>query len=254
MSSENTPGVSAPGMPENVTVQETSAQPKAPAVNGFRSDTTGMSESQTAALAFVDANRAAAMRADDPFLQRKVNQALAHAFGGGPAPEFLAQREQARADAAKNDQRPVGEGDAVSVGAELDAITESDLQGIASRGVVSGQLPPDIAQEAASFCLAAQLPKIVSNVVVDRLAKHVRDGWGPGEMSDAELAELHEECVRAFGGEDKATAEAELARKYLHSAGGDALLAQADKIGGSLMYDPRVILQLSYLARAKGLA
>jgi hypothetical protein len=221
----------------------------------YVSDTAGMSASQSAALQFVDANRAEVMKASNPFLQRKYNQALAHAFEGAAAPEWIAANEQARADAAKNDHRPIAEGiNDVQMGAELDPIQAGDVEKLVNRGVVQGQLPREVATEAAQMCLTAQLPPVVANALMDRLSRHAAEGYGLGTLSKEDQQELVEECAKLYGGYEKAQAEATLARKYLHSVGGQKMLDFVDKRGGSLAFDPRVINQLTYMARLKGLA
>lgn len=216
---------------------------------------TEMTPEQQSAVGHIDALR---RQASDPALGRaereqvmqKISQLQRHTFMGEAAPAWYGEHKP---DPKLTDMRPVSDSD-LGMEKHFVPIVEGDMAALVTRAVIVGQVGRGMATEAAQFCRGAQLPKVVSEAIVDRLAKHVSEGWGPGsELSDADRADLASECIRAFGSEEKALAESTLARKYLHSVGGDALLANVDKRAGSLGYDPRVILQLSMMARARGL-
>jgi hypothetical protein len=249
------PVVSAPGLP-GATVIETSAQP-APSSPARVSDTTGMSESQAAAMRFVDANRAEAARdlgnVGPGSLNARINSALAHALHGEPAPSWLPKTEAAQAEAATQSERAVQEGDIPELAAGLAPMTEQDAAQLVTRGTIVSALPREIASEVVSFGREAQLPRGTVEAILDRLGAHADRGGGLGEVSPEDAPALAERCARLLGGQEKAEREITLARKYLHSVGGDKLLAQVDKRAGSLGFAPDLILQLSYLARVKGL-
>lgn len=218
----------------------------------YQSDASGMSASQAAALKFVDAHRAQAVKGDNLALTKQINQALAHAFSGGPAPDFLAQRDAARADAAAADQTPIT-GDELNLTEGFEPMHESGAERLITRAVVKG-LPREQANAVADFALSAKLPQVVAEILADRFAHHHGLGWGAGELSADDAAELAGECVQAFGSVERAEAEAALAEEYLAHIGGAALVAKVEKEFGSLLFDPKVILQFAMMARARGLA
>lgn len=249
--------VSVPGFSGTV-IESGINGPAAPAQSGppaYVSDTTGMGKSQIAAMQFVDAARADLAR--DPnnvWLAKQNRQALGHALHGEAAPAWLPKSEAASAEAEKLGARVVNEGDIPELEASFAPITEQDTGRLITRAVVVSNVPREVATEAVQFCMDAQLPRAVSEAVLDRLGKHATFGHGlDSELSQEDAQTLQLDCARRLGGDEKAEAAASLARKYLHSVGGDALLANVDKRAGSLAFDPGLILQLAMMARVRGL-
>ena len=204
-------------------------------------------------MRYVDANRAAAARDFDNLqLHDSLRAALDHALRDGPVPAFL-QSADAKAEAANAGARVIDERDIPGLEKHFTPIAQRDVEGLVTRAVVVGQVERKLAHEVANFCLAAQLPQFVSEAVIDRFAKHTNEGWGLGKLSEADTQELAFECAHAFGSAEKAYAEIELGRKYLEKVGGKTLLEYFDTNAGSLAADPKLILQLSMMARARGI-
>jgi hypothetical protein len=233
---------------------ESPQTPAAPAPV-HQTDTAGMSESQAEAAAWVDSHSAEIPGTSNAFLLKQYREATQHAFGNAPAPSWLQQSEAAATALAEAGAKTVNESDMPGLAAEFEPMGEQHVDRLINRAVVTTSLPREMATEAAQFCLDAKLPQVVSEAVLDRLGKHNSHGHGPGTeaLTPADVETLSFECARMLGGAEKAAAEVTLARKYLHSVGGDALLATVDQRAGSLGYDPRLILQLSMIARARGL-
>lgn len=254
---ESTPAVSVPGLP-GVTVLEAGVNDgaaKAPA-QLHRTDTAGMSETQAAAARWSDSHSAEiAAGTSNFFLLKQYREATQHAFGNAPAPSWLQQSEAAAVALAEAGARVVKDGDMPGLAAAFEPITEKDTSQLINRAVVVSSLPREMATEAAQFCIDAKLPPAVADAVMDRLGKHAGMGHGPGTeaLTPADVETLSFECARMLGGQEKAAAEVSLARAYLHSVGGDKLLDYVDQKAGSLGFDPRLILQLSMMARARGL-
>lgn len=220
-------------------------------------DKTGLSESQTSSAHWLDKNGPEiAKGSSNPFLLRAYREHVQHVFGDGPAPAGVPQSpESSEAALEQQGVQVVQGGDMPELAAAFVPIAEQDTGPLINRAVIVGNVPRETAAEAAQFCLDAQLPRGVSEGIMDRIGKHASYGYGPGTeaLTPDDVATLSTECARALGGEDKAAAEVTLARKYLHSVGGDKLLDYVDQKAGSLAFDPRLVLQLSMLARAKGL-
>ena len=133
------------------------------------SDTAGMSETQTMALAWIDANRAAAMSGNDTVLARQMKVHLDHVFRGGAVPDSIAALDSSRAAAVAADSRPLAESiDDMQYGKQLDSITEFDTPALVNRSVVQG-CPREAATAGAELAVAAGLNKTVSNILMDRL-------------------------------------------------------------------------------------
>lgn len=251
---EATASVVAPGLPAGVKVVETGVNDgaaKAPAPGpAFVSDTAGMSDSQAAAIRWVDANRAAlAANTSNLLLQRQNKAALAHVFHGGPVPDFLPKStEQQAQDAERNAREADSDRDAMEAAAA--PMQAEEREHVATHGRIAG-LPAEIAGEVADFAAKAELPVSLAKQVTERVAQHERGGWGlAAALSAEDHAELRAECSRRFGGEEKMLTEAGLAHAYLKHIG---LAHWADRRAGSLQYDPPTILALAFKARQLGL-
>jgi hypothetical protein len=239
-----------------VTVIETGVNDggeQAPGESTYVSETAGMSESQAAALRFVDQHRAAAMNGSDAIIQRQVNKALDHAFRNGPAPDFIAARDQARTDAAANDRRPVSEStDDIQVGAEFDPMSTAEAERIRHNAVLSGVTPADAAT-FAEFAVAAELPKIHADIIGKRLAHHASNGDGNLTLTESEHQDFYNEAARSFGSVEKLHEVNARARAYIESIPGLANQVDTKFANSSVLYDPRVLLSLAHLADVKGL-
>lgn len=220
-------------------------------------DKTGLSESQANSAQWLDSRGPEiAKGSSNPFLLREYREHVQHVFGDGPAPAGVPQSAESSEAALKQQGvQVVQDGDMPELAAAFAPIAEQDTGPLINRAVIVGNVPRETATEAAQFCLDAQLPRGVSEGIMDRIGKHASYGYGPGAeaLTPADVATLSTECARALGSEEKAAAEVTLARKYLHSVGGDKLLQYVDQKAGSLAFDPRLILQLSMMARARGL-
>ncbi len=245
--------VSAPALP-NATVIETSEQPKAPSGDAHQSDASGMSESQTAALAWVDSHRAQAAKGDNVHLQNQMRKALAHVFSGGASPDFLASTAAKSAEALANDNRPISarEGELSFVAAGLQPMTPGQNAQLVTHAKHVG-MDPEAANMMGKFAERAGLDTATANTIADRFAKHDLEGPGVFEaISESEHAELYTEAARLAGGEEKFAETSRLARDYLESVG---LLGWTDKYlaNSSVVYDVRVLNALAFRARAAGL-
>ena len=243
---DRTAGVSAGGAAEQIYREENSGQ--AAPVEMTAEQQTGIKD-----LATMRA------RAGDPSLdseQRsailaKMGQLAQHVLNGKAKPDWYGEAKQNARDTSNAEHDSLAQ----SFETALEPMTQTDFDKLVTRGVVAGQLDRAVATTAADFCRNAQLPGTVANVVMDRAGKHAAEGFGYGvKLSDADIQELTDGAIKAFGSIEKAEAETNLARKYLESVGGKKVLDFIDGDGaGSLGFDPRIILQLSYLARVKGI-
>jgi len=222
------------------------------AAPAYVSDVTGMTESQTAAMRFVDETRSELARnLDNLPLREKHREALNHAIHNGPTPGWLVPKspEQVEAESRSIDPDSIG-----GLQAAFAPMQASDVEGLVQHAVVTSQLPRPQAQTVADFALKAQMPAGLAKQLVDRAAKHHAGGWLDGPISEAESRELAEESARLMGGTEKAAAEIALARRYLEHVGGQTLLDWIDKGAGSLAFDVPTIRSLATLARARGIS
>jgi hypothetical protein len=248
--------VVAVGMPAGAEVYETginggAAKTPAPV---HQTDTAGMSATQAEAAAWVDSHRAEIPGTSNAFLLKQYREATQHAFGSAPAPSWLQQSEDAATELNDLGAKAVNS-DMPELAAAFQPITEQDTTQLINRAVITTSVPREVAAEVVAFAKDAQLPRGVTEGILDRLGKHAQDGFGldAEPLTQQDVQTLATECARMLGGDEKAQAEVTLARTYLRSVGGDALLATVDQRAGSLGFDPRLILQLSMMARARGL-
>ncbi len=250
----NEPAVSIPGF--NGTVIETSAQPKAPAPDGppaFVSTTEGMSESQAAAMRWVDSNRAILAR--DPnnvYLVRQNRAALAHSLQGGPPPDWLPidAGQGTKAD-AKPSAAPVDSESVSGFAHVADAMQPEELAHYRSAGVNLG-LHPAVAETMAHMAGEHGLPRAVANDLQSVAVQHF---GGPDAfnsipvLNDAEQAEMQAAAVAKYG-EDTFTDLTTKARQVLADKG---LLQKFDDLGftkSSMAFDRRALRALIFWGKA----
>lgn len=253
---ESTPAVSMPGFAGTVIetgINDGPAPVAAP--SSYRVGPADLAGSKAEAARYAESVAPEiAAGTSNAFLLKQYREATQHAFGSAPAPSWLQQTEAAATALTELGAKAVNS-DMPELAAAFQPITEQDTARLINRAVVTTSLPREMAAEAAQFCVDAKLPQVVSEAVLDRLGKHASMGHGPGTeaLTPADVETLSFECARVLGGQEKAEAEVNLARKYLHSVGGDKLLEYVDQKAGSLGFDPRLILQLSMMARVRGL-
>lgn len=252
---QGTPGASAPGLP-GATIIETQPAPAPTSAPAHVSDVSGMSESQVAAMRFVDANRAAIAR--DPAgyetlkLRTQTREALAHAIHGEPAPAWLAQTtpEQAAA-AAEAGARPVDPDSVPEFGKLYQPMNETEAAQVRTAAVIYG-VPPAEAKTLAQFCMDAKIPATQADGIAKRVAHHLAEG-GSAPLSPEERAEFYQEAARSFGSEEKFLAVNAKARAYIESLPPAVVQLVDEKLANtSIVYDPRVLIALAALADARG--
>jgi len=219
----------------------------APATSGavpFVSSTEGMSQSQAAAMKFVDSRRAEIATGNASFaLTRQNREALDHCLRGGPVPSFLQSQEQ-ESTATTQSHVPVPEG--------YEPMTAEEKESLHFRATITG-IPPESAKELQTFAEAAALPKAQADILARRVAHHISTS-GNGNLaplSQAEHQELAHEAARAFGTTEKFAEISNHARAFLNSVG---LLKYVDEhlANTSLVYDPQILIALSGMATARG--
>lgn len=252
---QSTPAVAMPGMPAGATIIETSTQPQAPAAEGppaFVSSTEGMSASQAAAMAFVDANRAAAVRdlgnAGPGSLNSRINAALAHALHDGPAPTWL-KVENATADTGA--PRIVPDGELPGMAAVYEPMQEAEAGHLRASAGIYG-VPPADADALTNFCITAKIPATLADGIARRAAHHLQTRGCSEPMTAEEAADLHHETARVLGGQEKYEVLNAKARAYIESMGPEAVRF-VDEKAGSLIFDPRILIALAGLADARGI-
>lgn len=240
----------------NGTVIETSLEPKAPAPDGppaFVSNTDGMSESQVAAMRWVDANRAALARDPNNVYLVKLNRAaLDHGLRGGPAPDWLPVEagQGAKAD-AKPSAAPVDSESVSGFAHVADAMQPEELAHYRSTGVNLG-LHPAVAETMMHMAGEHGLPRAVANDLQTVAVQHF---GGPEAfdsipvLDDAEQAEMQAAAVAKYG-EDTFTDLTTKARQVLADKG---LLQKFDDLGftkSSMAFDRRALRALIFWGKA----
>lgn len=225
-----------------------SAAPEAPA---YVSDTSGMSETQAAAMAFVDRHRAELVKGTTNFqLIARNSEALKHALGGGPVPEWMSG-EKAADPAAGN--VPSHEAAPRGLAAVFEPMTPEQTENVRIAAGVYG-VPPAEAAELAKFCTDAQIPATHSDAIARRVAHHLQNGGSMAPLSPEDQSVYLEEAARSFGGEDKLREVDAKARAYIESLGPAVVKYVDEKLAGtSIAFDPRVLNMLAGLADARGI-
>ena len=225
-------GPNSPSVP-NITSPE-------PALFAPTTDTTGMSETQAAASKWMDEHRI-------EYMQNPGNTALARqwhdhaAILNGESPD-----PSAHSTIDEND--PLGVADAFK------PMAEGDAEKLTLFGQINAGLEPEQAKTLTDVAVSMKLPETVAQTLLSRVGHHQNFDGGFGELTAEQHEELAHEMVAAFGGsEEKARETAALARRYCEHVGGADLLRDIDAIGGTLAYDPKILLSLAGLARAAGL-
>lgn len=242
--------VSAPGLPGATVIEPgINAPATAPAVSApaHVSDTSGMNETQAAAMKFVDSTRAElAGNLGNYRLAQRHREALDHALRGGPAPSWL----KAEGAEATHNGAPIDADDVPGFAAAYEPMTAEGAAHVRADAVLHG-LPADVADGFLKMAEQAQLPQGHAKTIAARLAHHYRESDGNVALSEEEHAEFAHEAARMLGGQEKYQQIVERARSYLKSAG---LLEHVDSEmkDSSILYDPAVLLSLANLATARG--
>ncbi|MGQ0511428.1 MAG: hypothetical protein ACT4P9_12525 [Betaproteobacteria bacterium] len=230
-----------------------SAQPGAVS---FQSDTAGMSDSQRAAMAFVDANRGEAINSNDVFLSRRISEALDHAYRNGPAPGFLPQPDSARAAQADATRPHDSLRDVFEAAAQ--PASEQQIGAAVDSAVVQG-VNRELAERAAGICADLALSEGATRTILDRVRAHHGSSFEAGPdsdiaiLTDAETQEHIAEASRLYGGTEKLEAASRQAREYLRARG---VLDKFDKAGitrSSLAFDPKLLSALCAAADRAGI-
>jgi hypothetical protein len=215
----------------------------------FVSDTTGMTESQSQAMRFVDETRAE-LAADLNNLALKVRhtEALDHVFRGGPAPKWLTPKtaEQIAAEA-----QPVDQDSIPGMAAAFEPMSEADSDHVRHTAVLHG-VPPADADALTKFCRDAQIPATHAKGIAERVAKHIKGGHGT-MLTAEESAEFYDAAIHSFGTAGRFEATRAKARAYIESLPPNVAQFVDQRIAGtSLAYDPRILIALAALADARG--
>jgi len=232
---------------------------KVPATDGppaFVSPTDGMTESQAAAMRWVDANRATlAKDPNNPWLQRQYRQAVQHALHGAPPPDWLPVEASQDAGAAKPDAAPAvaskAEPDASGFAHVADVMDPQELAHYRNAGVNLG-LHPTVSDTMATLAADFQIPRAVANDLQTVAVQHF---GGPDALDsipvldDAGLAEMQAAAVEKYG-EDVISELSIKARQVLADKG---LLQKFDDLGltrSSLAFDRRALRALIFWGEA----
>lgn len=256
---EQTAAVSMPGHPGAtviVTGVNDGAAANTPVADGppaFVSPTEGMSESQAAAMRWVDANRATlAKDPNNAWLQRQYRQAVQHALHGAPPPDWLPVEA---GDAAKPAAAPAEgktDADAESGFARVaDAMDPQELAHYRNAGVNLG-LHPAVSDTMATLAAEFKIPRAVANDLQTVAVQHF---GGPDALDsipvldDAGLMDMQAKAVAKYG-EAEITELSVKARQVLADKG---LLQKFDDLGltkSSLAFDRRALRALIFWGEA----
>jgi hypothetical protein len=224
----------------------------APAQPAHVSDTSGMSPTQKAAMARVDANRAAI--AADPtgfgtLALRNQNKAdLAHVFHGGPVPSGL----QLPTNTAPTPQ-PVDTMQNPLAGA-FTPITGDQVRELEHSAKVQGWSGPDAAQ-LAKFCAEAGLSRNIGETFARRALYHVREFGSAATdrtVNPEQHAELVAEARQVLGGTERAALVARQALSFIASLPAGSREYATSMMRGSLGLDPFLLQSLAAAWVAKG--
>lgn len=251
---EQTHALSAPGLPAATIIETgindaaTLAKANAPATDGppaFVSPTDGMTESQAAAMRWVDANRATlAKDPDNAWLQRQYRQAVQHALHGAPPPDWL--------PVGADGPQPAESSEATPATNDIHAQPHSPEQLAQFRvDAINRGLNPAVADVLATMASDCAVPAPVANdIKAVALAHYGPDGRMAGVdsipvLDDEGLAEMYAAAVDKYG-EETFTDLTAAARETLQRKG---LLAKFDELGftrSTLAFDRRVLRALAY--------
>lgn len=247
--------VSAPGLPGATVIESgingpsaAGAQAPASSVPAHVSDTSGMNETQAAAMRYVDSTRAElAGNLGNHSLAQRHREALNHALRGGPAPAWLKPEGGTQ---ATHNGAPIDADDVPGLAAAYVPMDAEGAAHVRADAVLHG-LPADVADGFLKMAEQAQLPQGHAKTIAGRLAHHYCESGGNVALSEAEHAEFAQEAARMLGGQEKYQQTVERARAFLKSAG---LLEHVDSEmkDSTILYDPAVLLSLANLATARG--
>ncbi len=245
--------VSAPAHP-GATVIESSTQSR-PVPMVTPTDTTGMGETQTRAMRWVDeVAKPAMLRGGDsnPWLLAKNREALDHVFHGAPEPAWLREGEPRSTEQIIAEGRIADQATPPELAAAWAPMAAHEVGHLEAAAKVHG-VPPRDAVSLAKFCLEAQLPEGMSHSIMKRVGAHISERGNP-TLSESEHAEFREAAVELFGSEAKYIETSTRAIAYLKSlppSVGDFVGRLADT---SIVYDPHILNTLASMATARGIA